>query len=204
MSISKELLELQLISGDKVCAVFDELFTDILTIEYNSACEFMDEFWKRYDPYSKKNGKSNNSLNGGVFEGLLATIFYRSEISPLYIQANVSFVPNIDFDFIGYSKEFGPISLSAKTSLRERYKQADLEGMMLRQVHRRAKSYLITLDKVTAVNTNKKIESGQVLGLEEVVIATHEPFTNLINKLKKLHFYQPEKVEVIKGKRIIS
>ena len=76
----------------------------------------------------------------------------------------MGFIPNIEFDFVAYSKEIGPIVLSAKTSLRERYKQADLEGMMMRQVHRRAKSYLLTLDKDEAMNVNSKIQEGKVLG----------------------------------------
>jgi len=199
MTISKELLELQLISGDKVCAVFDDIYGDILTIKYTSESDLMKDLWARYEsePFS-------NSLNGSVFEGLLATIFHRSNISPIYVQANVSFVPNVDFDFIGYSKEYGPVSLSAKTSLRERYKQADLEGMMLRQVHRKARSFLITLDIPTARNTNRKIDTGQVLGLEEVVIATNSSFDKLIKTLKSLEFYQPEKMDVIKAKRIIA
>jgi len=35
--------------------------------------------------------------------------------------------------------------LTIKTSLRERYKQADLEGLALKQVYRKSKTYLITL-----------------------------------------------------------
>ena len=77
------------------------------------------------------------------------------------------FVPNINFDFLLYSREYGPVVLSAKTSLRERYKQADLEGMMLRQVHRNAKTYLITLNSDEAKSVNSKISNGQVLGIEE-------------------------------------
>lgn len=198
MTISDRLLDLKLISGPKVEEVFNAIYSDILTIKYESESALMNTLWERYTskPFS-------NSLNGGVFEGLLATIFYRSNVSPLYVQANVSFVPNIDFDFIGYSKEFGPISLSAKTSLRERYKQADLEGMMLRQVHRNARSFLLTLDEVTAKNTNIKIDNGQVLGLEKVIVATHPSFDKLISILKNLEFYKPEKMDVITGKRII-
>ena len=199
MTISEELLKLQLISGDKICEVFDDIYGDILTIEYASESGLMNDLWARYQskPFS-------NSLNGSVFEGLLATIFHRSNISPIYVQANVSFVPNVDFDFIGYSKEYGPVSLSAKTSLRERYKQADLEGMMLRQVHRKARSFLITLDVPTARTTNRKIETDQVLGLEKVIIATDNSFNELITTLKSLEFYQPEKMDVIKAKRIIA
>lgn len=199
MSISNELVDLQLISGDKICKIFDDIYQDILILEYQSESNFIKELWERY-----KKLESTNSLNGSVFEGLLATVFYRSGISPIYVQATISFVPNVDFDFIAYSNEFGPISLSAKTSLRERYKQADLEGMILRQVHREARSFLITLDADTARTVNEKISKGQVLGLEEVVVATDKKFDTLISELKKLSFIKPEKIDVVTSKRLIS
>ena len=143
-------------------------------------------------------------MNGAVFEGLLATILYRSGVLPLFVQAKLSFVPNVDFDFVAYSKEFGPVILSAKTSLRERYKQADLEGMMLRQVHRKSKSYLITLNEKEAAGVNTKIETGLVLGLDKVVVATDKSFDELINELQALNFYRPEKIEVLTSSRVIS
>jgi hypothetical protein len=114
-------------------------------------------------------------------------------------------VPNVDFDFILYSKEYGPIVLSAKTSLRERYKQADLEDMMLRQVHNRnAKTYLITLNDSEAKNINTKIENGQLLGIDSVITATKPDFDKLLEDLSSLTFYKPKKVEIISGHRIIE
>ncbi len=197
MPISDDLKELSLISGPKVCAVFDDLYSDILTVAYTSEHLFMSEMWNRFTP-------SNPSLNGAVFEGILAVVFYRSGILPLYVQAKFEFVPNVDFDFVAYSREFGPIILSAKTSLRERYKQADLEGMMLRQVHRRAKSYLITLNEAEAAGVNRKIYDGKVLGLDEVIIATQPAFSERITYLKTLTYYKPEKIDVVTSTRLIE
>ncbi|MAZ77010.1 MAG: hypothetical protein CMH31_06915 [Micavibrio sp.] len=197
MTISKKLSKLQLISGTKVCEIFDALYPDILDIEYSSESEFMAALWSRYTPES-------SVLNGSVFEGLLAIIFYRSGIIPLYVQAKLSFVPNVDFDFVAYSKEFGPIVLSAKTSLRERYKQADLEGMMLRQVHRKSKSYLITLNEIEAKTVNQKIKEGLVLGLDDIVVATDQKFDALIAELKELSYYAPNKIDVLVSSRLIK
>ncbi len=100
-------------------------------------------------------------------------------------------------------REFGPIIFSAKTSLRERYKQADLEGMMLRQVHRRSKSYLITLNELEANNVNEKIKNGQVLGLDSVIVASNESFDELIAKLKTYNYYKPEKIDILTSARLI-
>ena len=197
MSISEELNYLGLLSGEKTSAIFDSLYRDILTVTYTSESALVNELWGRYTPVNK-------SLNGNVFEAILATIFYRSGILPLYVQAKLSFVPNISFDFVAYSKEFGPVILSAKTSLRERYKQADLEGMMVRQVHRRSKSYLITLSEKEALPVNEKIEDGSVLGIDDAIVATDTQFDVLISDLKSLTYYEPEKIDVLTGLRIIS
>lgn len=200
MPISDELRKLNLISGKKVCGMFDLLYSDILKKKFKSESEFVIEMWKRFDPkYS-----SSPSLNGAVFEGILGVVFYRSGVLPLFVQVKFSFVPNIDYDFVAYTEECGPIILSIKTSLRERYKQADLEGMMLRQVHRRAKSYLITLNEKEAKSVNKKISEGTVLGLDEVVVASNKGFDKLIDELKKYKFYSPDKVDVLVSNRVIT
>ena len=197
MKISEKLTNNNLISGKTVCAVFDNLYPDILDLPITTGSSFMSSLWERY-----KN--TSPSLNGSVFEGLIASILYRMDILPIYVQAKLAFVPNVDFDFILYSEEYGPIVLSAKTSLRERYKQADLEGMMLRQVHRQAKTYLITLNAAEAKNVNTKIKNGQVLGIDSVIVATNKYFDELLEKLRPLNFYKPEKVDVILGQRIIE
>ncbi|MEE9447041.1 MAG: hypothetical protein V3V09_03725 [Arenicellales bacterium] len=196
MNIKETLEDLHLISGEKIGNIFNDIYADVLTAAYFSESEFISSLWARYTP-------STPSLNGSVFEGLLAVVFYRSGILPLYVQAKLSFVPNVDFDFVAYSKEYGPVVLSAKTSLRERYKQADLEGMMLRQVHRKSKSFLITLNEAEANKVNEKIENGLVLGLDKVVVATNASFDELIVELKALSLYQPEKIDVVVSTRLI-
>ena len=197
MKISDTLEKKQLVSGPKVLDIFDNLYGDILTIPYDSESVLMEELWSRYKPESP-------ALNGYVFEGILAAIFYRSGILPLYVQAKLAFVPNVDFDFVAYTEEYGPIILSAKTSLRERYKQADLEGMMLRQVHRRAKSYLLTLHKKEAKSVNNKIKDGRVLGLDNVIVATDKKFDRLISELKTYSYFQPEKMDILTSTRLIK
>lgn len=197
MLISKTLTEMKLISGPAVMRVFDDHYQDILDINISSPADAMKELWDRYP-------NKIRSLNGKVFEALLATIWFRSGIRPIYVEAMLSFVPNVEFDFVAYSKENGPVILSAKTSLRERYKQADLEGMMVRQVHRRAKSYLVTLDENAARLVNDKISTGQVLGLDKVVVATSNEFNELVTELNKLTFYQPAKIDVLQSKRLIK
>lgn len=197
MTISKKLAGLNLISGKAVMKTFDQYFSDILEIDIASSSQFISLLWDRYP-----GGAS--SLNGKVFEGLLAITLYRAGIHPLYVEAVLSFVPNVEFDFVAYSRKYGPIILSAKTSLRERYKQADLEGMMVRQVHRKAKSFLITLDVPAARLVNAKINNGQVLGLDDVIVATDNAFDILIKELQGYDYYIPKKIEVLTCKRLVE
>lgn len=201
MAVSKELKKLNLVSGKKTLGVFDKAFPKILTEKYVSEAKFVKKCWRKY---KKTFPKASNSLNGNVFEGLLAVILYRSGIKPIYVQANLEFVPNVDFDFVGYSKECGPVVLSAKTSLRERYKQADLEGRFMKQVHQKARCYLITLENDEARTVNEKIEEGQALGIDKAIVMDDPAFDDLINDLKAMTFYIPEKVQILSGKRMIE
>jgi len=197
MSVSQELISLGLISGKKTGKVFDELYSDILTVDYSLESEFISSLYHKYTP-------TNPSLNGAVFEGILATVLYRSRILPIYAQVKLAFVPNINFDFVLYSREYGPIIISAKTSLRERYKQADLEGMMLRHVHRKSRSYLITLNESEATLVNDKINSGLVLGIDEVIVATRPKFDEFIATLKSLNYCEPGKIDILTSARVIK
>jgi hypothetical protein len=148
----------------------------------------------------------NNELtrndNGAIFEYLIIMCLYSKRILPFYIQAKISFVPNATYDIVLYSSENYPITLSIKTSLRERYKQADLEGLALKNVHRRAKNYLITLSAKEFEGVRKKIQQGDVAGLDKIVLADSKEFDELITELSQMNFIKPEKIEVIRGKII--
>ena len=190
MQISEKLKELGLVSGPKTLEVFDDIYNDILDISYVSESQLISELWTRYLP---KMTPHSQALNGKVFEGILAVILYRSNISPFYIEEKIDAVPDVSFDILAYSEEYGPVVLSAKTSLRERYKQAILEGRFLKLLHNNAQSYLITLDKTEAGRLKKKVEAGQTQGLDKVLIADEKEFDFLIQELKKLTYISREK-----------
>jgi hypothetical protein len=140
--------------------------------------------------------------NGAIFEYLVIVCLYSKGILPFYIQAKVGFVPNATYDIILYTSEGYPITLSIKTSLRERYKQADLEGLALKNVHRRAKNYLITLSAKEYEGVKRKIQKGDVAGLDKIILADNKEFDNLLNELSQMNFVKSETIEVIKGKII--
>ena len=163
--------------------------------------EYVKFCWKQYE---NSEIERNNALNGTIFEIIIATLFVKENIVPLHLQAQVAFVPNVNFDAILYTNETGPIGLSLKTSLRERYKQADLEAIALKYVHRKAENYLLTMDINEANSVSDKIKNGDVLGLNQAILATSEEFDDFINKLKKRTFISPGSIEIIKASSTIT
>ena len=110
-------------------------------------------------------------------------------------------MPNADFDIVLYH-DMQPVALTVKTSLRERYKQADLEGMALKQVYRKAKSYLVTLSAKEAKPLCEKIQSGDVAGLDNCIVATEPCFYEMLKELNKKKFCIATKIMPIKGKSL--
>ena len=163
--------------------------------------EYVRWCWEKYENCGVE---QNNSLNGTIFELIIATLFVKEGILPLHLQAQVAFVPNVNFDAVLYTHETGPIGLSLKTSLRERYKQADLEAVALKYVHRKAENYLLTMDREEAESVSRKIATGAVLGLDKAVLASSDEFDAFINGLKSKTFISPGSVEIITASRVIT
>ena len=184
----------------KAGKVFDSLFPSFIDVKYNTPSEYVSIYWNAY----LKVPDMNSNLNGKIFEYILATLCVRENILPLYLSAKVAFVPNVIYDLMFYTAERGPICWSVKTSLRERYKQADLESIALKYVHRKALSYLITLEKNEAKSVKAKIKTGDVIGLDEVIVATEPEFDLLVAELKKYQFEEPPTVQVISSNQVVT
>ena len=122
----------------------------------------------------------------------------------MYLQAKVAFIPNVEYDMIIYNKEVGPISISLKTSLRERKKQADLEAIALKYVHRKSECYLLSMDKQEVNAAKEDIKEGCLLGLNNVILANSSEFDDFIQYLKKRPFTEAGKVEVISSNQIVT
>ena len=139
-------------------------------------------------------------MNGRVFEFTICETLKREGIAPFYYQANFTLVPNADFDLVCYHPR-RPVVLSAKVSLRERYKQADLEGFALRQVYRNARSYLLTLSD-EHIGVQEKIREGDVAGLVDCIRADSPAYDTLLDELKSESFSLAEEIIPIEGKLV--
>lgn len=199
-----QILQVDLLpkKATKTRQIIEKHDPNILSRSVRSPRKFMQESWSAVEAILKK--KKSNSLNGKVFESHVAILAYKKGLNPLYIQADIAFVPNVKFDLVVYSEEFGPIVLSVKTSLRERYKQVDLEGWVLKQVHRQAKTYLITADEETAKTVNQKIAQGEVMGIEQVVFAFGKDMNDLIFELKQLKLGSPGTADIMTASKVLT
>lgn len=168
---------------------------------------YVENLWKKY-----KNNKDekNNSLNGYFFEAIISSLLFKEHITPFYRQAKLQFVPNIDFDIIlfpcieGTVDVSAPICISLKVSLRERYKQADLEGIALKNVYKRALCYLITLDKAEEIDKfERKIKDKDIQGIDECINATSDRFNDLINQLKWQSVSAPPEIQAVKDAKVV-
>jgi hypothetical protein len=149
---------------------------------YPSPSQYFSRVWAAVSAGSDFSG----NMAGECFELVIACVLLREGILPFYMQAEVQYVPDARFDILIYTKEIGPVALSLKTSLRERYKQAELEALSLRSVHRKAETYLLTNNVIEGQGRQKQIDEGVLIGIKEVVIPDSKDFDTLISYLKKL------------------
>lgn len=184
----------------KVAEIFESLEGDFRNLVYNTPSEYIKKYW---NSYITKVPNKNNSQNGKIFEYILATLLYRENIMPFYMGAKVSFVADINFDIMMYSAEVGPLCISAKTTLRERYKQSDFESLMLKDVHKGSKSYLVTLDE-NFEKYKSKLEKGHIRTLNGIIHAHTTEFDLFIEKLKTYTIIPSPSVKVIDSKLFVQ
>lgn len=153
-----------------------------------------------YQHYLKNFGEGNRARNGRIFELLIVESLQRAKIGPVYFQTEFLFVPNVAFDILLYHPEM-PVVISCKTSLRERYKQAELEGFVLRQVYRQAQVLLITRNVQEGMSVQKKIEQKELVGINECIILNREclefpgNYNDMLENISDITFRIAEPVE---------
>lgn len=147
-------------------------------LPYKSPSLYNDKLWKLFDSEIQ-----DNSSRGSAFEFLIAFTLLRESISPFYYQVEFSNIAWAEFDIIVYTEEIGPIVFSCKTSLRERWKQAEFEAQLLRRDFPISRSFLITMDPKESSVANK-IKNGPKSGLEKVMRSNQPAFDRLIQEIK--------------------
>jgi hypothetical protein len=190
--------------ASKTGRIFEELVPDFFHVpglSSDNPAAYISTCWSEYQ---RAHPSEDVGTNGKFFELCIATLLVREDILPMYLQAQVAFVPNIEYDFILYAADRGPICISTKTTLRERYKQADLEAVALKYVHRRAESFLVNLSEDENRNLQKKIGQGGLIGLDDSFYALGDEFNRFIQRLKKRTLIIAPEVKVVTSQAIIT
>ena len=174
--------------------LFESLFPDhsFMTLEYRSPREYVEKYLLALNRIDKSNPSDT------LFGFIINTLLFREGIKPFYYHATISDAPLVKYDTLLFSYD-EPICLSLKTSLRERYKQADLEAIALKYVHRKAKIFLLTLDEKEARLTKSKIPEGLLIGLDDVIDCHTEQLDELLTMLKSKSFCESKKIDVVIG-----
>ena len=152
------------------------------SIKIGQSSKYVDYIWEK----AENDDRLTRDVRGKFFELVIACCLIKNDILPFFWQAQLEFVPLANFDLVVYTQELGPIVLSLKTSIRERYKQAEFEAQAMKDVHRRAKNFLVTMEKGEAISLKAKIDSGVLSGIDGVVVANEKSFDDLISFLKTL------------------
>lgn len=203
------LRDLNIVKGEQNLAskIFEDLLPSFMEVDYETPNEYVAKYWLEYLAVRDNllpNEQTRRGVNGKVFEYILATLLIREKIFPIFMNAKVAFVPNINYDVLLYSSDQGPICISAKTSFRERYKQADLEAIALKYVHRKSKSYLVTLSELDANMVNTKQKNGDVIGLDKAVYALDQNFNQLIEEIKEFNLGNAPTILVVESNQIVT
>ncbi|MDV3201449.1 MAG: hypothetical protein Q8872_01055 [Candidatus Phytoplasma australasiaticum] len=115
------------------------------------------------------NAQSQKVIRGKINEYLILFYWRNQGIMPLYPQAYLLFIPDIKFDLVLFTKTKRVMAFNFKTCLRDRYKQAVIEGQQLKKLDSRFRFYLLTNDGLETVRLNQKITQGKVSGIDAVI-----------------------------------
>lgn len=154
--------------------------------KYKHPSQFFNTFWKKYEKfkinYKKIEGKEiNNSYNGQALEIILAYLFTREKIQIEKMDEILNDVKYVKPDFLLKCSNNKKFFISAKVSIRERWKQADWEAIKYKEHYPSAKCILIMNDNQEYKGLKSKIED---LYLDDIILASSSDLNNFIKTIK--------------------
>ena len=144
---------------------------------YSDAKNFFIHFWSIFENYSLSKSL-NNQVPGDAFEIIFAFILDYENIEIFSMDEQVKGIDFVKPDFITKKHHH---FISCKTSLRERWKQADWESMRFKKIYSKSKCFLLTNHYKEYLSLKNKITK---LDLDEVYFAGSDDINLLINKLR--------------------
>ena len=167
---------------------------DLLNFEYSSPFTYFNYFWSQYtinrDKFIKLNSTSNKDLeqsfrstNGAAFETILTFLLEREKISIDSMDEKVENVKLVKPDFIIKAKNYN-IFLSLKTTIRERWKQADWEALKYKISFPTSKCFLLVNNEYDSKSIKSKLSD---LDIDDVIYANSKDLDSLIQLIKSAY-----------------
>jgi len=144
---------------------------------YSDAKNFFIHFWSIFEIYSLSKSL-NNQVSGDAFEIIFAFILDYENIEIFSMDEQVKGIDFVKPDFITKKHHH---FISCKTSLRERWKQADWESMRFKKIYSKSKCFLLTNHYKEYLSLKNKITK---LDLDEVYFAGSDDINLLIKQLR--------------------
>lgn len=181
----------------KLLSHYQESFEAVLP----SPSAHINDVWERMNA----DGPVSNNLRGSIFELLIGSVLIANGVTPFFTQAEVTFVNNARFDILLWEDGWNPISLSIKTSLRERYKQAELEAWALNSVHRKSENWLITLSEEEVSRRKRQLGAAKEYSyLRGLILASSPEFDEFVLYLKSKNFSIPSDINPMANHKVVA
>jgi len=154
---------------------------------YKKPSSYFNFFWNKYENFKTKykiNNKEaiNNSYNGDALEIILAHLFDREGFKIEKMDEEIKNVKYVKPDFLIKGNNKSKFFISAKVSIRERWKQADWEATKFKKKYPSARCILIMNDEREYLGLKSKIND---LFIDDVVLASSADLDDLIKSIKK-------------------
>lgn len=147
------------------------------------------------------NSQSQKVIRGKINEYLILLYFQNQGIIHLYPQVYLFFIPDIKFDLVLFTKNKRIIAFNFKTCLRDRYKQAMVEGQQLKKLDTRFEFYLLTNNEPETQRLNHKINQGKVQGINQVINLFSNSANNFLQNLITRQFIPFSNINIIKKEK---
>ncbi|WP_034172360.1 hypothetical protein, partial [Chrysanthemum yellows phytoplasma] len=163
--------------------------------------EYMKTNYQQLNHYFNQNNINSQSqkvIRVKINEYLILLYFQNQGIIHLYPQAYLFFIPDIKFDLVLFTKNKRIIAFNFKTCLRDRYKQAMVEGQKLKKLDTRFEFYLLTNNEPETQRLNNKINQGKVQGINKVINLFSNAANNFLQNLITTKFIPFSNINIIK------
>tara|TARA_B100000427_G_scaffold327412_1_gene338093 strand:- start:98 stop:658 length:561 start_codon:yes stop_codon:yes gene_type:complete len=166
--------------------IYYKVLSEEILNNYTTPSNFLSVCWDRYKKFNIKRNVNNNEP-GKVFEEIFGILLILEGYEIFSKDKEIDGVPLVKPDIMLKSNSDQFIFISLKTSLRERWKQADWESIRFKHVYPDTKCYLITLNETEKKSLKKKIDNNLLVGgLDDVFFGLSEELNSFFELIRHI------------------